>query len=586
MPITYTNAVSVIPTSPDFVNWSGPYDLQYATDVTRKLIMTVFIEWEDEIQKGHSIAFNGVPGTLIREDFTVGVGCPSLQIAHYYWDNASLPSAAGEYTFTGQRGIYRVCTFVELKDCSTGTAKTSGQAGSGIVDSTRITHTLTGLDIGDLVISAMYNETVATVNVFGGFVEADRKIMVYNAGGQALCVKPMVSAGSFVCAHESDFYASAKAISSFAIAPTVSAFTITTVDTDNIIRVGQTGIQIVGTGLTGVTTLTMEKGAISRTLTTTGTTTATLMTFNFTEANQGGLPYGIVDLVISNGSTEYIKQITITPATGNGIVTVLNPNIEAGSVMDDATGDVPPANGDVVEWENAAQITIYANLFAEFANGVTELRLRFWDASDSTWSAWVDQTISTALTITPAIINVIAMPVTSATAGASGTITACEIQCYALELDPTVIVADGIVSPAIVNVSGLRPLEDTGFPSVNHPRLRIADTRGNDVDIFLNRNNTLEFQLLESGKAVDLSVVERMILDVGGVVIDSDSEPSRFEWLIGDGKLVIHYNGVNFPIGRVKFYLIVYTGKQRDGIVWNNPSEYYANVIDDRTTFD
>ncbi len=584
MPIIKTDPVSVIPTSPDFINWSGTYNLAYATDPSRKLLLALQVEYETEIQKAHTIAFNGVAGTLIREDFTEIPDRENLQIAWYYWPNASLPAAAGAYTFTGMRGIYRMCTFTEVKEAATGAPKSSAYTGSAAQDAAIISHTLTGIEIGDLVLSAMTCEGVVTADPAGGYVLADRKVQNYNGGGQALALKTMTSAGSFVAAF-TPLDVTPKAISSIVLGAVVSDFTITTVDTDNSIRVGQTGIQIVGTGLTGVSSLLMRKGAITRTLTPTGTTTATLMTFTFTEANQGGLPYGIVDLVASNGSTEFIKQITITPATGNGIVTVLNPNIEAGSVMDDATGDVPPVNGDVVEWENDAQISIFPNLFAEFDNGVTALRIRFWDASDSTWSAWVDQVISTVQTITPAVINFIAMPVTSGIQVATGTITPIVINFYALELNPTVTVAEGIVTPAVINFGALRPLEDTGFPSVNHPRLRISDTRGNQIEIFKNRNNTLEFTLLESGQAVDLTVVERMVLDVGGVTIDSDAEPSRFNWMLGDGKLVIEYNGVDFPLGTQKFYLIVYTGKQRAGIVWNSPAVYSANVIDDRLTF-
>ncbi len=87
--------------------------------------------------------------------------------------------------------------------------------------------------------------------------------------------------------------------------------------------------------------------------------------------------------------------------------------------------------------------------------------------------------------------------------------------------------------------------------------------------VFLGRDNTIDLELRADGVAADLAAVTRMTLSVGGVTVDSDVASSAFDWLEGDGKLILALGDQSLP-SRVQrdCRLVVYDPTNTEGIVW------------------
>lgn len=95
--------------------------------------------------------------------------------------------------------------------------------------------------------------------------------------------------------------------------------------------------------------------------------------------------------------------------------------------------------------------------------------------------------------------------------------------------------------------------------------------------------NAEEMILQESGAAADLSLITRMVLVFGTLIIDSLTSPAAFDWSlkitaleaarnprlkIGDCKLELQLGFSSIPEGHYKAPLIVYDADNPNGLFW------------------
>jgi len=67
-----------------------------------------------------------------------------------------------------------------------------------------------------------------------------------------------------------------------------------------------------------------------------------------------------------------------------------------------------------------------------------------------------------------------------------------------------------------------------------------------------------------------LDALSRVTLEIGDILIDSDTDAGYFDWSANDGTIVIDIgNAPNLIPGIFKTYLTVYDASQPDGIQWS-----------------
>jgi len=95
--------------------------------------------------------------------------------------------------------------------------------------------------------------------------------------------------------------------------------------------------------------------------------------------------------------------------------------------------------------------------------------------------------------------------------------------------------------------------------------------------VYLGRDNTIDWQLQADSVAVDLASVTRMVLQIGDVTIDSDTdgmgEGNPFYWTggvptEGVANLFLTLGGAELASGIQDAKLIVYDPDHAAGLVW------------------
>ena len=92
--------------------------------------------------------------------------------------------------------------------------------------------------------------------------------------------------------------------------------------------------------------------------------------------------------------------------------------------------------------------------------------------------------------------------------------------------------------------------------------------------VYNGRDNTIDLILTADGEVVDLSSVQKMVVEdkAGGFSeIDSDSAPAAFDWNTGTpGKVVLSLGAANVPAGNYNCRIVVFDATTPDGIVWDD----------------
>ncbi|MBW8001767.1 MAG: hypothetical protein FVQ80_07055 [Planctomycetes bacterium] len=92
--------------------------------------------------------------------------------------------------------------------------------------------------------------------------------------------------------------------------------------------------------------------------------------------------------------------------------------------------------------------------------------------------------------------------------------------------------------------------------------------------VWLGRDNTIDLLLKSDGSAYDLSSATTIAMVFSGVTINSDAQPSWFDWTTsslttGQVNVSLGTAGTSIPSGFVyDAKLIVYTSSNTRGIIW------------------
>lgn len=87
--------------------------------------------------------------------------------------------------------------------------------------------------------------------------------------------------------------------------------------------------------------------------------------------------------------------------------------------------------------------------------------------------------------------------------------------------------------------------------------------------VYKNRDNTVDLLLKADGVAIDLSAITKMGLVGDGWAVDSDSDPTVFNFSTGGGVVVLSLGSISaIPTGKGRVAIIIYDDDNTDGICW------------------
>ena len=315
-----------------------------------------------------------------------------------------------------------------------------------------------------------------------------------------------------------------------------------------------------------VTEVAILKGTEFRTQTILNTDPNNL-SFTFSQGVTGALGYG----------TGYTLRVTFDDASQLTYTVVLG-SVDQYVVIDDVStidsasfgfqADPPIAIGDIFEYQATSALgdTVNVNGKGEptlsgSGEGYDTFEARYFSKTARVWS-------DSVFTVSFDDINYFAENPITPILG-SGV-----IRPFIDTLDDPLVslVGNGILQ-TFSNAS-FQDSPNTGFDSVNSPSIKIIDG-AKSLSLYANRDNTGEFQFLESGVPVDLFKSTMIELKIGNNTF-SDSNPSYSDKFTkaASGKLTVEFGELGLPAGTYPFYFIIYTPGQPNGVVWNDKSQY------------
>lgn len=345
---------------------------------------------------------------------------------------------------------------------------------------------------------------------------------------------------------------------------------ITSVSGNNDIVNGET-MQVLVEDLNNVTNHRIYKGSQYQSLTATPITGGFDIVFNAVSLGFGsGYTYAI-----DADEGTFTQAVSISPEAGYSYVTVASPSIADNSLF---FGAVPTViDGDQVKFQlttavNGDTVSISATGVPSLAGpgtGIDTFLISFFDSTTKVWQS--DETV-TFDDIGYFIANKIGpMNLDYKLLGPIQSIDGVEVPTANMTLSIGSATANYVENPE----------SQEGFNSVNKPSLKIIDGAG-DLILYANRDNTGEFQFLESGVAVDLNLCTRIELKIGNSTFaDSDYKWSdKFTKSESAGHLEVQLGELGLPPGKYKFYFVLYTAKHKYGIVWNEKDNYTLTLKD------
>lgn len=86
--------------------------------------------------------------------------------------------------------------------------------------------------------------------------------------------------------------------------------------------------------------------------------------------------------------------------------------------------------------------------------------------------------------------------------------------------------------------------------------------------VYLGRGDVFKRRLSSDSIALDITGLTRVTLDFGGLVIDSDTSPTAFDWTTegAAGILIFSLGLCNIPVGEYMAILTVYEPDYTDGL--------------------
>lgn len=345
---------------------------------------------------------------------------------------------------------------------------------------------------------------------------------------------------------------------------------ITSVSSDNVVVNGET-FDVLVSDLTGVTNHRIYKGSQIQNLTATPITGGFEVEFTRASVAFGG---GYTYAVDSNEGT-FTKPISIDTAAGYDYVVAASPSVADNSVF---FGAVPAViAGDQVEFQVVTSPNGDASSIA--ATGVPKIDgvgtgydtfvISYFDSTEKSWQNNLTVTFNDL-----GYFNLNKVGPINLSLGLKGFILS--IGAGNLSLFSMSMVMQEFTAEYTEN-----PDSGAGFASVNKPSLKILDA-ASSLTLYANRDNTGEFQFLESGTAVDLKLCTKIELKVGNKTF-SDSDfawSTKFTKSDTPGILEVQLGELGLAPGVYKFYFVLYTPQHTFGIVWNEKDNYTLTLKD------
>lgn len=90
--------------------------------------------------------------------------------------------------------------------------------------------------------------------------------------------------------------------------------------------------------------------------------------------------------------------------------------------------------------------------------------------------------------------------------------------------------------------------------------------------IWLGRDNAIELQLQDAGKAIDHTAITRVVVDIGASVLDSSTNPAWFDLSKAD-RLVFKFGQSSVAPGQYRVRIIIYDPSHPNGLIWGDQPE-------------
>lgn len=193
-----------------------------------------------------------------------------------------------------------------------------------------------------------------------------------------------------------------------------SSLSITNIDTDDTVFPGQSNVVIQMSGDIGVTTGTVSirtSGSEVQTSQAISNWNDVAETITLTSISQGHLPYAndLVLVVTPDGGSPVELTMGLVPDTASGYnsVSLVNPiTDDESSAAYQTTPEA--ATGDQLEWNDLnglGNVTFGVDALLTNSNTTGQIEIRFWDATDLTWGAWITVNLTELSQVVPVVFG-------------------------------------------------------------------------------------------------------------------------------------------------------------------------------------
>ncbi len=340
---------------------------------------------------------------------------------------------------------------------------------------------------------------------------------------------------------------------------------VISVSGDDTITKSEGSVSVVTDNLTlPITDARIYKASRSVAMTITGTPTASAHDFTFAQGSHG-YGSGYTYECRHDGNVVSKSSITLSPDAGKSYVIIGTPDFSDNSLCYNSSPEVK--SGDIFEYDTTSNqgdtVTIDTTgkpSFTGTGTGSDTYECRYWSVETGLWgdpfTVYFEDVSYFVLNKIEALEPV---PTLHAfTQSADGEIPTNLVTCQMHAFE----------AAALTNNPNL------GFASVNSPSLKIIDAT-KTLRLYAYRDNTGEFQFLESGQPIDLYKATKIELKIGNLTFsDTDAQWSSKFTKSESGKLEVQLGELGLPPGNYKFYFILYSPLHSFGVVWNDKDQF------------
>lgn len=89
--------------------------------------------------------------------------------------------------------------------------------------------------------------------------------------------------------------------------------------------------------------------------------------------------------------------------------------------------------------------------------------------------------------------------------------------------------------------------------------------------VYLGSDNSIDLLFMFDGNVADISDTERITIEFGDTVVDSDTSPDAFDWSDGEnGILYLTLGDESIPTGSYDAFVAIYDSDNVNGLAWDS----------------